>query len=381
MDTSRLTYLLEGYAARSLTRAEEAELLALLNDDSLQVAEEIMARMDAYSQQPYVVAPATLQPAINQVLAVDKPATVIRPLRSWRWVAAAVTLLIAATAGYFFLHRPAPPPKSAYADIAPGGSKATLTLADGTTIPLDSNGNQVITQGNTRVQQSPGSLSYTSGNTTDAIAYNTLRTPRGGKFQLRLPDGTSVWINAASSLKYPVAFNKNERTVEVSGEAYFEIAPDMNAPFIVKVSDGSSVEVLGTQFNITAYPDDHHSATTLLEGAVRVRFGQNNMVLQPGQQAAITASGNININRQINTDRVIAWKNGLFNFEGASLQEVMKELERWYDIEVVYEKGIPDLHFGGEMSRNLQLSEVLRGLQDANVHFRLEQGRRLVIMP
>lgn len=382
MDRSRLTYLLEGYAARSLSAVEEAELLAVLEEEQPWPASEIEARMAAYSQQPHAVSLQELQPMIDQIVAVDRPATLVRRFRPLRQAAAAAAVvMLVAAASWYYLHRPVSKAPTPYVHVMPGSSKAVLTLADGTTVELDSSGNQVLQQGNTQAKQSHGNLSYSGNTATGAIAYNTLRTPRGGQFRLKLPDGTTVWLNAASALKYPVAFNKKERTVEVNGEAYFEIVQDANRPFTVKVSDGSSVEVLGTQFNISAYPDDHHSATTLLEGAVRVNKGRNTAMLKPGQQAIVSTSGEVTIHQQPNTEKIIAWKNGLFNFENASLQEVMKELERWYNIEVVYEKGVPDLRFGGEMSRQLELSEVLKGLQDANVHFRLEAGNKLVVMP
>nr|WP_295870537.1 FecR family protein [uncultured Chitinophaga sp.] len=360
---------------------EEAELLALLEQEQPRVAAEIEAKITAYSQQPYITALSALQPMIEQIVSVDRPATITRRIRPWHRAAAAAAIFLVAVTSWLFFHRSSSNGPVAAVHVAPGSNKATLTLADGSSVELDNNGSQVLHQGNTQVKQSSGSLSYSDGATADTNSYNTLKTPRGGQFRLQLPDGTGVWLNAASTLKYPVAFSKKERVVEVSGEAYFEIAQDAHRPFTVKVSNGGSVEVLGTRFNISAYPDDNRSTTTLLEGAVRVMKGRNTTILKPGQQAIIKNAGDIDINDQLNIEKIIAWKNGLFNFEGAGLQEVMKELERWYNIEVVYEKGIPDLHFGGEMSRNLELTEVLKGLEDANVHFRLEQGKRLVVMP
>jgi len=192
-----------------------------------------------------------------------------------------------------------------------------------------------------------------------------------------LPDGTQVWLNAASSITYPVAFTGKQRNVKISREAYFEVMQDKEKPFVVEVDGGMPVEVLGTHFNVNSYTDEGAVKTTLLEGSVRVGQG---VVLKPGQQ--VWADGQrLSVRSNINMDKVMAWKNGLFNFEDASLQEVMRQLERWYDITVVYEGRIPDIQFEGEISRNINLSNLLRVLARAEVKFRLEEGRRLVVLP
>jgi ferric-dicitrate binding protein FerR (iron transport regulator) len=297
-------------------------------------------------------------------------ARVVHMLRRWGWVAACGLVLLAA--GIYFQGRDQERhiPVSSKTDVAPGGNKAILTLADGSVVTLDSAGHRTIMQG---LRQTGGRLQYDArGNDNAGISYNTLATPRGGQFQVELPDGTVVWLNAASSLRYPTAFTGKERRVEVTGEAYFEVAKNAELPFRVNVDDRAEIEVLGTRFNVNAYKNEKHLKATLLQGSVRV----NRVVLKPGQQALLAE--NIQVVNDPDLDKVMAWKNGVFNFEDASLEEVMRQLERWYDIQVVYENGIPNIRFGGKMSRNKTLGQLLRNLQDVGVHFRIE-GEKLIV--
>lgn len=297
-------------------------------------------------------------------------------------------------------------------DIAPGRDGAILTLADGTQLVLDSLGNGVVaTQNGARVLLQNGQLAYDlTGKAAGEIQYNTMTTPKGRQFSVVLPDGTRVWLNAASSLRYPTAFNGKERQVMITGEAYFEVAKDKAKPFFVKINNEATVEVLGTSFNVYAYEDEASINTTLIEGSVVVSYnrqqegltdqqtqlgrdGDQPVILKPGQQAQIvlpavvvssgrqpSSSPKMKVINNADIDKVMAWKNGLFNFEGASLREVMQQLERWYDIEVVYMTDIPPITFWGKISRNVTLQGVLRGLEAAEVHFRMEEGRRLVVM-
>jgi len=270
-------------------------------------------------------------------------------------------------------------------DIAPGKAGAVLTLADGKTLILDSLGNGLVAmQNGSRVLLNNGQLAYNSeGKTIDQASFNTISTPKGREFQLVLSDGTKVWLNAASSLHYPTVFVGNERKVEITGEAYFEVAKNAKMPFRVKINAETEVQVLGTHFNINAYPNEANINTSLLEGAVQILSGNEKTLLKPGQQAQKSTqqtNSQIKIVNDVDMEKVIAWKNGVFNFQDASLEEVMRQLERWYDIEVVYEKNIPKLEFMGKMGKDLTLSNVLHGLEVSNVHFRLE-GRRLTILP
>jgi transmembrane sensor len=333
-------------------------------------------------------------------------------LQPWFKYAAAAVLIIGAT---FYLRlidkRPVPATTSTekqiatITDIAPGGEGAILTLADGRQVVLDSLGNGTISmQTGAEVRLKDGQLVYDPVNTTgDQITYNSISTPKGRQFQLLLPDGTKVWLNAASSLKYPTHFSGNERKVEIKGEAYFEVATlrlrsGQKMPFKVILPQGGQVQVLGTHFNINAYDDDDAIKTTLLEGSVRVvneagskkyeaGSKKSEVILKPGEQAILLRGHTprhgahaLTIHHSPDLEQVVAWKNGVFNFEEATLQEVMHQLERWYDIEVVYETGIPKLEFVGKMGRDLSLNNVLRGLALNKVHFRLE-GRKLVVLP
>lgn len=316
--------------------------------------------------------------AIFREITQSKDERVLKHTTRLGWIkyaAAAAVILLVVTAGIFrWVQRPAVTETVTVHDIAPGTNKAILTLADGSTVALDSAGNQVIRQGGTAVRQSGGLLTYHAGSHDEVISFNTLTTPRGGQFQVKLSDGTRVWMNAASTLRYPTAFSGRERKVEVTGELYFEVAKNAAMPF--KVNAGKAeIEVLGTHFNVNAYDG---LSTTLLEGAVKVTALQrgDHVILQPGQQARIAEGIEVVSNPDI--DKIMAWKNGLFNFEGASFKEVMFELERWYDIEVVYEGRVPDIRFGGELSRNKSLSGLIEALRDAEVHFEIK-GRQLIV--
>ncbi len=271
------------------------------------------------------------------------------------------------------------------ADIEPGRPKATLTLADGTLIPLDDveQGLLARQQGITIEKPDKGRLVYKISNrdspgASTVLQYNTITTPKGGQYQLTLSDGSQVWLNSASSIRIPAAFSENQRVVEMTGEVYFEVTNDKNRPFTVMVNGENRIEVLGTKFNVNAYDNEPAIEATLLEGSVKVANAQQNRLLVPGQQARMKAA-TIELIREADIEKVMAWKNGFFNFEEASLREVMNQLERWYDIEVEYEPNIPDIRFGGEMSRNVPLSDLLKGLKEMHIDFQIKEGRKLMI--
>jgi len=271
----------------------------------------------------------------------------------------------------------------AIADIKPGGNKAVLTLADGRRIDLDTTANGVLAnQGNSRVAKlSNGQLAYNGiAKQPLVVAYNSLSTPRAGQYTLLLPDGTHVWLNNASVLRYPVTFTGPDRTVELAGEAYFEVARDVVHPFRVKVQGGATVEVLGTSLNIMAYNDEPAEQTTLIDGSIRVTQDNQSAVLKPADQSALDATGKLRVISEVDVQEVIAWKNGYFQFDHASLQTTMRQLARWYDIDVVYQGQIPEHEFQGRIQRSLILSDVLRGLENEHVHFKL-QGRQLTVTP
>jgi ferric-dicitrate binding protein FerR (iron transport regulator) len=210
------------------------------------------------------------------------------------------------------------------------------------------------------------------------VLYNLLSTPRSGQYQLVLADGSRVWLNNVSSLRFPTTFTGKERVVELSGEAYFEVAKDAARPFIVKIGK-ESVEVLGTSFNIMAYPEEGGTQTTLVNGAVRVKTSGNTVELQRDEQARVNANGGLTVLRHVNAEDIASWRNGFFYFGRASFEAIMRQLARWYNIEVVYEGKVPQMEFGGKIDRELSLDELLKYLDKNQLHFRLE-GRRLVVL-
>jgi len=270
-------------------------------------------------------------------------------------------------------------------DLAPGGNKAVLTLGDGSTIVLDDAKNGALTQqGNTKVFKLNGKLTYDPANTkNDQIFYNTISTPRGGQYQIELPDGSQVWLNAFSSLRFPTAFTGKERRVEITGEVYFEVAKNPNMPFKVTIGtpseNASEIEVLGTRFNIMAYKDEAAVNTTLLEGSVKINQDSKAVLLKPGQQARLQDKS-IKIIDHVDTEEAIAWKNGYFQFTSASLQQVMRQLARWYDVDISYEGNVPERRFGGKISRDNNASEVLKVLELSKVKFRIED-KKIIVTP
>lgn len=337
---------------------------------------------------------SNIQPADPLPIAGPAPVGPIRMRPVW-WAAAAVLIFSTATWLLVSTKSRSDIRKSTIshtADIAAGHNGAILTLSDGRQLLLDSMGNGTIArQDGVAVVLKDGELSY-SGGTPHEMAWNTIHTPKGRQFMLRLPDGTKAWLNAASTITYPTAFNGKERSIKISGEVYFEIAANTKIPFRVNVNEQAAIEVLGTHFNVNAYENGPHIATTLLEGAVRVgatiqgHGTGNSTVLQPGQQARIqtnVAAGgkNMQVITVADPDQVIAWKNGIFNFEGASLREMMQQVERWYDITVVFEKGVPDIHFAGKINKSVSLNGILKALDESGIHYRMGEQRQLVLLP
>ena len=271
--------------------------------------------------------------------------------------------------------------------ITPGANKAILTLADGSIIDLDKAANGALaTDGESKIsKQADGRLEYQHANsplTTDhSPAYNILSTPRGGQYMIVLPDGSSVWLNAASSIRFPTAFTGDERKVEITGEAYFEVKTlrlrsGQKMPFIVQKGD-MRVEVLGTHFNINAYDDEAASRVTLLEGSVKVGR-EESVILKPGEQTSVSQSSQPSQPIPVQTEEVMAWKNGLFQFNNVTIETIMKQVARWYDVKVVYERaGSQDL-FRGKIYRNEDISQLLRILELSGARFKIE-GKTIIV--
>ncbi len=314
----------------------------------------------------------------------------IRKMRKIWSAAAAILLLI--SGGIYFLQSHEHPKreladfenKVPVNDAKPGGNKATLTLANGSVVILETAKSGAISQqgGSQVIKLDDGRLLYKAevGNAAETVEYNTVSTPRGGQYQLVLSDGSKVWLNAESSITFPTAFVGKQRKVEIKGEAYFEIAHNPKMPFEVKVKN-LNVQVLGTHFNVNAYDDETAVKTTLIEGLVKVSEGAFSKMLKPGQQAVAFSRGNKDIVvENVDVDEAVAWKNGFFHFNNSGLEEIMRQLSRWYDVEVVYNGVIPKRQFVGEMQRDLKLSQVLGLLAKNKVNFQID-GRKIIVQP
>ena len=360
----------------------EAELIVTENETEQQLADRIKNRLLETIRHEYEL-------------------EVTKRRRIWQIPAAAATvILIILSVGTYFMFSSKSPKQEIVKttptkpqlknDIAPGGNKAILTLADGSTIVLDSASNGTISQqGNIKVQKlNNGLLAYTINGKqvteSDEAFYNTISTPRGGQYQVTLADGTKVWLNAASSIRFPVLFKGKERKVEITGEAYFEVAKNKAMPFKVK-ANSSEIEVLGTHFNVNSYDDEASIKTTLLEGKVKVSVpaiagNQSSKFLLPGQQADINKEGKINVMDNADTEEAVAWMNGHFQFKSADLKMILRQISRWYDVDVEY-KGNANLHFTGQLTRNENVSKVFEKLVlTGEVHFKID-GKRIIVSP
>lgn len=391
---SRLAYLLKRRHEKTITRQEEEELFRRLSESSdADLTEFLHSEWEkAQDDTVFFKGEDSARMLTNILQAGDR--TNQQTARRGKHIvlrrlAAAAAMLIFLSAGFYAaFHNPTEPqPEIAAstpelsADAPPGGNKATLTLSQGKTIVLDNASNGLLAhQGAIAVNKTKdGQLVYevTSETEHQANGWNTLTTPRGGQYQLILPDGSKVWLNAASSLKFPTAFTGETRLVELTGEAYFEVASNAAMPFMVK-SDNAEIEVLGTHFNIMAYREEGQMKTTLLEGSVKVSSGGFTNILTPGQQAALTANGEMAVTDNVNVHEAVAWKNGLFEFNEADLPSVMREAARWYDLEVSYEGEIPQRRFTGRISRNVNASELLSILKYTGVNFRIQDKKIIV---
>jgi ferric-dicitrate binding protein FerR (iron transport regulator) len=326
-----------------------------------------------------IVTADRLQDANEQETPVVTP---VRRLRRIAWLSAAACVLLLLVGSIIYLAnwraKPALPvaTKPVLHDALPGTNGAVLTLADGSRVVLDSLGNGIVaSQNGATVMLEDGKLQYKPAKgATEDITYNTMATPRGRQFRLTLPDGSRVWINAASAIRYPVHFAGGTRVVELSGEAYFEVAVNKEKPFIVQLPGNNSIEVTGTHFNVKAYTDEAFTKTTLLEGAVTVKTTERTRNMQPGQQTRITAGGAIAFVPNASTQQATAWMSRSFSFQEDDLETILKQLARWYDIEIKYEGGIPKKTFTSNVSMDNNLSDILTVLSQSGLKFSLENG-------
>jgi transmembrane sensor len=311
--------------------------------------------------------------------------------KRWWYAAASVVLIMFSIGAYFifFNHKEKqdmattePTGERFKNDIDPGREKAVLTLADGSKITLDNEVNgRIAQQGNTVVMKDEGLLAYNTDKNKSQVEalYNTLTTGRGEEFRsLVLSDGTKVWLNSVSSIHFPTAFSGKERIVDITGEAYFEVAKNISMPFKVKIN-GMQVEVLGTHFNINAYNDEPSIKTTLLEGAVKIVAGQKISFLKPGQQASLNTNGEIKVVNDPDLDEVVAWKNGMFKFNGADINTIMRQVSRWYDVDLVFEDNIFGHFVVTGISRTMPVSKLFTVLEKmGGVHFEIE-GKKILV--
>ena len=392
MEKELLLNLINKYLSNQATAQEEELLLDYYNTlqknelkwDELEMGDEHTAGAELYGK------------VLSEIKARESSSKKVFFMRKW-FIAASVTFLLGVSASMFFYLRndnsflSAKNSKQPFKNtIAPGGNKALLTLANGSKITLDDAATgELAKQAGVRVTKAAnGQLVYTVENssvspvTSGEIAYNTIETPKGGQYQVDLPDGSKVWLNAGSSLKYPTNFNGNIRSVELAGEAYFEVAKNAKKPFRV-VSNSQVVEVLGTHFNISSYMDDASVKTTLLEGSVKVLSARSNQsrLLKPGEQSSINYLNNSFSVQQVNTEEVVAWKNGYFLFVDEDLKTIMSKFARWYNVDVEYAANVDNLRFGGMVSRKRDLAQALKIIeQTGNIKTKIE-GRRVIIMP
>ncbi|HEX6429233.1 MAG TPA: FecR family protein [Niastella sp.] len=423
--TNELLELLEKARAGNATRDDYSRIAAIINADQtgelIALADHFLAQEDPVSSkhiEPYNYdywqrAFLEIKDTFHQQHIEPVKVRRLPLLRRW-WVAASIIVLLSVGA-YLLIKTNSPTHVTGSAEILPGKDGAILTLADGSQILLDSIQNGVVArQGGTTATIVNGTLIY-EGRGGEAV-YNIMSTPKARKFHLILPDGTEAWLNSASSIQYPTTFTGNERKVTVTGEVYFEVATlrlgsGQKMPFKVNVHDQAEIEVLGTHFNVKAYENEPVINTTLLEGSVIVKSevggkksettAKNSVILKPGQQAQIlvgekklqvigvlpkdTAAKKaanqkgVTVISNTDVDKVMAWKNNVFDFNNIAFVDAMYQLERWYDIEVVYEKGIPtNIELNGKMTKDVTLNDLVVILEKIGVKCRLE-GRKLVI--
>jgi len=387
MDNNELIKLISKYLSGKATIQEAEFVERYYGHFDLQNA------APAFSEEEWQILSLGMRKAIEEKIEkVDETRLVPLYRKKWFRYAAAASIIFLVTIGSIVYMRnkssslqsdPAKGGELAVNDILPGGNKATLTLANGSIISLDSakNGRLAEQDQATILKVGNGLITYDAiPPNGHKVEYNSINIPKGGQYGVTLPDGSKVLLNSISSMRFPTAFNEKNRVVELtSGEAYFEVAKDIDKPFIVKVGD-VQIKVLGTHFNIMSYDNESVIKTTLLEGSIELDKNGGVYLLGPGQQAQIDKAGNIKVLDDVDLERVSAWRNGLFYFEDDDIKAVMRQLERWYDITVDYQGAVPKNTFTGQIQRDITLSRLLENLANSNVHLSIE-GRKVVVKP
>ncbi|PVD52563.1 iron dicitrate transport regulator FecR [Terrimonas sp.] len=393
MKEQRFDELFRRYMQQGLTDAEETELFQLWLDPLLksriaQTLDEFYDELPRDKDMPAEDADFIFKQIVQKEAPVRRlPVSAGISTRRRLAVAAAVSFIIGLS-GYFLLFNKKQPVsqeivKASHAgDVeAPETNRAMILLANGQKVYLDSAANGSLTMlGSIQlVKLADGKIAYeATGTSSGEVSYNTLLNPRGSKIiDITLADGSRVWLNAGSSLTYPVAFTGNERKVSIEGEAYFEVAHNASKPFIVS-KENTDIKVLGTRFNVNAYDDEADMKITLLQGAIRVTNNQQAAIVKPGEQA-IVKSGRIDMADAVNLEQVMSWKEGYFRMKGTDLASLMRQIARWYDVQVVYKNKVPEGRFGGLINREVNLLDVLNALEQYGIYSRFENGKIIVL--
>jgi len=383
MDIERISNLLEKFVAGTATPSEESELHAWYRQLNLSKEDNIPILLKESEKEQ--LKRKMLRDMLKQI-GSQSPGKVVPFYKKKEFIrkiaVAAIFFIVAAS--ILFIYNPRKQSHVVIAlnilkeDIAPGHNGAILHLSNGKTIALDSTGDGVIAQqGGLKIVKKDGKLSYIGK--SDKVVYNDIVTARGQQWELELPDGTKVWLNAASSIHYPLSFKGKERLVKITGEAYFEVVHNSAQPFKVQVGN-LQIEDIGTTFNVNAYSDEPLTKTTLVDGSVKVSTGNNTKLLTPGQQAITQENNSIQIKKNVNVEEVISWKNGQIRFENEDLQTIMRQISRWYDVDISYQNNIPNKIFNGGISRKSNLSELLKILEFEGVRF-TQKGRNIIVNP
>jgi len=386
MSNARIQYLVNRFFEGASSEVERQELADWVNRSASDAALQSVLEEAWRNYEPSAADRQLGEAVMERVYSrISEETDRTRMRIAWWKPAAAAAVLFLAGLGIWKGTRPAQEPlanvqEEITNDIMPGGEKAVLTLSNGRQIVLDSAADGLLAQqGGTSVNKlSNGQLVYDGeDNREGEIVYNTMTTPRGGQYRLTLPDGTKAWLNSASSITFPTAFAAATRSVTITGEVYLEVAKDEKKPFTVK-ANGVDIAVLGTHFNVSAYPEDGAVRTTLLEGKVKVSTAAGSRTIAPGEQAQ-AGNGRLDVNHNVNLDQVMGWKNGRFVFEGEPIARVMNQLSRWYDVEVGDIEQVDD-RFYLDLPRSKKLSDVLKALElTGKVKFKIE-GKKIVVM-
>jgi ferric-dicitrate binding protein FerR (iron transport regulator) len=389
MKNSLIEQLLNKYLLETITGEETRQFFALLDDPDCRafvmecIGEDLEEGVFEDREDPQLASRIKRRLAVR--MESDRRSRTVRLPGYRRFVAAAAAILVISIGMGIWWKSQRPETSLAgrqqvakKQDIPPGKAGAILTLADGTKIDLDSTGNgSVLQQGKMKITKLNGMLSYHGvANDQTEMMYNTITVPPAHQVELALSDGSRVWLNASSTLRFPSSFTGGERVVELTGEGYFEVAHKAGQPFAVKVA-GMQVQDIGTQFDIMAYTDEPAIRTTVVEGSARVVNGGRSVVLRPNDQADVTKD-NIAVRQNADVEEAVAWKNGVFLFKGTDLAYMLRQLGRWYNIAIVFPNEMPKGHIEADIPRTMNLSKTLEVLHQLGISCKLE-GDKLII--